>query len=496
MLDFIIPRKKQAKTFVPQEVVLRLTDLNPPSALVFLQKNFAGSRTEENLGKAFFLQRDRKVYSEGPFLYITTPEGLKVEKSVSFQGKSETVVLQFLHRRVPYKLECLLLGHFRILPEIVETLDFNVKAAFKLQPLGPIKKEDKRHFLRYTVKNYGDPRVPLTTYVSFDAYVKATNRDFPYEGAPPMELRDLRPIPFKAQAFSARRFDPKEVIDQFRGFMLSKQPTERFIHLAKLVKVESSRRVRKFHDELLLLGYVSVLGLEKEQLRSIIYIKKSAKADNRKDNPYNLRSGERVLVHFAAGASYYELLCEVVESRIQNEVLRPISPIAEEGGLKVELVEYSVGGALIESNPELLKMLLKAQVPGDGKEQSTYEGRHWERIFDELKRPMIHLTFYPRLHFPDNLKQFQPELPFKIPIIAQITRTHLHTHQEKQLLQHGLRFSYDLQEAVLNPGDMEVWKLIRGTRDNPYFAEIHSKLSQLYGYLENQSALMALSRVR
>jgi len=184
-----------------------------------------------------------------------------------------------------------------------------------------------------------------------------------------------------------------------------------------------------------------------------------------------------------------------VETRIQNEVLRPISPIGEESGLKVELVEYSVGGALIESSPELLKFLLKTELPV-GDEEQAFEGRHWQRFFEELKRPMIHLTFYPRTHFPDNLKQFQPELPFKVPVIAQITRTHVHEHLERRVLQHGLRFTYDLQGASLTPEEMEVWRLIRGMRDNACFAEVHSKLSQLYGYLENQSAMMALARTR
>lgn len=495
MLDFIRPRKKETQSFDPQAVVRRLIEFNPPSALVTLQKQIAGASAEEHLGKTFFLQRDRHLYSEGSYLYITLPEELKVNKALNLQAKNATVVLQFLHRRVPYKVECRTLGHFRLLPEIVELLDFNVKSALKLQPVSQLKKEEKRHFLRYAVKNYGDSRQPLASQITFDVYLKATDREFPYEGALPMELHDLGPIPFAPQPTAAHRFDPREVIEQFRALMLARPPGERTLHLSKLVEKEDSRRLRKRQAELLLLGHVNVLGLEKELLRSIIYTKKSAKSDHRKDNPCNLRSGERVMAHFATNQQYCELLCEVVESRIQNEVLRPISPIAPEGGLKVELVEYSVGGALIESSPELLKFLLKTALP-EGDEEQAFEGRHWERAFEDLKRPMVHLNFYPKLHFPDNLKQFQPELPFKIPIIAQVARSHVREHLGRRVLQHGLRFTYDLQSATLIPGELESWRLIRGMRDNACFAEIHSKLSQLYGYLENQSTLMVANRAR
>jgi len=183
--------------------------------------------------------------------------------------------------------------------------------------------------------------------------------------------------------------------------------------------------------------------------------------------------------------NYYAMECEVLEARTQNEVLRPRSLVREEAGLKVELVEYSVGGALIEAGPDVLRLLLGERCPPDVEKEETYSGRFWEYMFEEMKRRLVHLTFYPKLYFPEKLKVFQPELPFSIPIVAQIVRPHL--FREKRVLQLGLRFIYDQESLVLNPSESVIWKLIRGMRDNVYFTEVHSKLSQLYGHLEHQS---------
>ena len=62
---------------------------------------------------------------------------------------SQIVSLQFFSRRVPHTMNCRIAGRYRLLPEVVETLDFKVKAAYKLSPVGPLKKEDKRQYLRY-----------------------------------------------------------------------------------------------------------------------------------------------------------------------------------------------------------------------------------------------------------------------------------------------------------------------------------------------------------
>lgn len=491
MLGFSRSPKKETETFDPAEAVLRLAELNPPSAQVRLQPG-PGTAAAADLGKVFFLKRGRQFYRDGDCFYVTTPDALKAEQQPLLQSGKATVLLQFLHRRVPIKLECRVLGHFRLLEELVESLDFKVKAAFKLQPFGPLNKEERRRHLRYAVKNYGDSRVPLTSYVHFDVFLKNTQVQFPRTGALPAELADLKPVPLGPLPPVGRLPEPKPAIDQFRARMQEKAAPDRLVQLAKLAK-KDLRQLRSGAEELLLLGQVNVLGLERDLQRSIIYVKKSAKADlANKDNPYNLHPGEKVVLFFAA-RGYWQLLCEVVETQIQNDVLRPLGPLMGEEGLKLELVDYGVGGLQVEGQPALLKGLLGPALPEEIKEGVACEGPRWERAFEALKRPMLHLNLYPRLRFPEELKQFQPELPFKIPFIAQLVQTSIRERSGKRVPHHGLRLVYDLQAPALEPGELERWKLIRGVRDNPYFAEINAKLNQLRGYLEYQNARRAAS---
>lgn len=138
----------------------------------------------------------------------------------------------------------------------------------------------------------------------------------------------------------------------------------------------------------------------------------------------------------------------------------------------------------MEGQAGLLKGLLGLALP---EEDASYEGQRWERAFEALKRPMLHLNLYPRLRFPEELKQFQPELPFKIPFVARLAHTYVRERAGKRLLQHGLHLVYELQAAALDPGELERWKLIRGPRDNPFLALVSAKLNQMRGHLERQN---------
>ncbi|MEW6752286.1 MAG: hypothetical protein AB1505_15085 [Candidatus Latescibacterota bacterium] len=494
MLSFLSRRKRAERTFNARLEIDRLTELSPPSTLVTLVKEGENVEAGEDLGKAFFLRREKKLYSEGEHLYITTPDNLKIARDQEMNAKR--VSLQFFNRRVPYRVECQIVGRFRLLPEVVETLDFGAKAAYKLALVSGLRKQDKRQFYRYTLKNYGDSRVPLTTHVTFDLYVKATNKEFPDEGAPPALLADLYVVPQKERG-SSEPFSTRDAISHFREIMLRKPPHERSVHVTKVIREESSGMARR-KDEILLLGDTNILGLEMESLRDVLYLKKSQKAGLQKgrENPYNLHPGERILTHFVHDRKYYQMLCEVMEARTQNEVVRPLERPNEESGLRTELVDYSVGGVLVESSPELLRLLLGKRCPGSVEHEADFGSSYWTKLFEELRSPMLQLSFYPKLYFPDAVKRFRPELPFKISVLAQIVRTSKQVRGERHVLQHGLQFAYEPQGLPLRQDDPVDWRYTRYVRDNEYFKRVHSQLSTLYGYLENQSLSSGAMGVR
>jgi len=484
MFDFLTRRKKQASTFSPLQEIHKLVELSPPSALVSMSKDKDESQSEE-LGKAFFLRRDKKLYTEGSHLYLTTPDNLKIAKDQNLT--SQKVFVQFMNRRIPYRLECKIIGRFRLLPEIIETLDFNAKSAYKVVPIGSLKKEDKRQFFRYTLKNYGDSRIPLTTHIGFDLFIRKTDQEFPEEGAPPVMLKDIEVVDFH-ESNKPQTFATRDAINEFRSLMLKKQPHERFVYASKVDKDESSSLVKR-KDEELLLGEINILGLEMESLRDVLYLKKSVKATQTKgkDNPYRLQPGEKVITNFVHDQLFYQMLVEVMEARTQNEVVRPIEFPTSEEGLKIDLIDYSVGGALIEGNAEFLKFVLGDKCPSNVDDEVDFNSDYWEKAFTALQFPMLHLTFYPKLHFPDAVKRFKPELPFKIRMLVQIVRTRVHQSGDRKVLQHGLQFCYEPQGIPLRKDDPIDWRYSRYIRDNEYFKTAHSQLSQLYGYLENQS---------
>ncbi len=484
MFAFLTGRKKREATFKPQQEVNKLVELSPTSALLFLLNDEINDQNEP-LGKAFFLRIEKKLYTQRNHLYMTNPDNLKIAKDQSLTLKH--VSLQFMNKRVPYRLDCKIVGRFRLLPEVVEMLDFNIKSAYKLVPTSTLKKQDQRQFFRYTLKNYGDSRIPLTTHIGFDLYIRKTNQSFSKEDTPPVILKDIVPIDFK-KVEGDQQFATHDAINAFREIMLKKQPHDRKISASKVDK-DKSNSLMKRKDEELLLGDLNLLGMEMESLRDVLYLKKSAKDHLKKgkESPFGVKPGEKVITNFTHSNEYYQMLVEVMETRTQNETVRPVELPKKESGLKTNLIDYSVGGALIESSPEFLQFVLGDQCPSNDFSEINFEGEYWKDAFGQLELPVIHLTFYPKIHFPDALKRFKPELPFKVCVLAQIVRTHIHQVGERKILQHGLQFCYEPQGIPLYKDDGTDWRYSRYIRDNEHFKKAHSRLSQLYGYLENQS---------
>lgn len=489
MFDFLFKKKNQEKAFNPKGAITTLSGLSPPSTLVYLPKPGKEDEEPDDLGKAFFLRRDKKLYTDGNNLYITSPDNVKGSTI-----NNKVVKLQFSHRRVPHRMEARVVGRFRLLPEIVETLDFNAKSAYKLQPTTIVSKQEKRQYYRYTTENYGDSKIPLTTHITFDAFVKSTNHEFVKEGAPPIMIEDLQPNPY-IETSNDHPFTTREGINEFRELMLRKQPHDRHVSITKVIKDDSSSMVKQ-PDEELLLGDINILGLDMESVRDIVYLKKSQKAAIKKGqkNPYNLEEGEVIIARFSHDKTQYEMICEVVEARTQNDAVRPIEFVRKENGLDLKLVDYSIGGILIESNPNFLNLALGDKCPPNVEDEVDFQGDFWERAFEELQTPILHLTFYPSKNFPDNVKKFEPELPSKFSILGQVVRTNIVETPDGTILQHGIQFTYDPQGIPIELDEIVNWRYTRHMKDNIHLRDTHIHLSQLIGHLENRSKDIDRSR--
>ena len=143
MFDFVSRKKKDVKTFDPAAEITSLSTFSPPSTLVYMANPRGDGDALEDLGKAFFLRRDKKLYTEGSNLCITAPDNLK-SSGADQSLTDKTIKLQFFSRLIPHRMECKVVGRFRLLPEIVETLDFNAKFACRLLPITRIATQKKR----------------------------------------------------------------------------------------------------------------------------------------------------------------------------------------------------------------------------------------------------------------------------------------------------------------------------------------------------------------
>ena len=109
MFDFLTGRKKQGPGFKPQQEVTKLVELSPPSALLFLADD-KSKDLNEALGKAFFLRKEKKLYTENSHLYLTTPDNLKIAKDQNLTFLSPYIGHGFLQRNFSIYLTKLLIS--------------------------------------------------------------------------------------------------------------------------------------------------------------------------------------------------------------------------------------------------------------------------------------------------------------------------------------------------------------------------------------------------
>ena len=107
-------------------------------------------------------------------------------------------------------------------------------------------------------------------------------------------------------------------------------------------------------------------------------------------------------------------------------------------------------------------------------EETQFEADFWNNAFIDLQKIMIHLTFFPNMHFPDAVKRFKPELPFEIRVIGRVMRTRIHQIADRKILHHGLQFCYELPGIPLLKDESIEWRYSRDIRDNEHFRTAHS----------------------
>ena len=465
-----------------ENVLLDLTSKSPTSANCTLIKNSAGEESDDDLGAAtIFLYGEETLVRDKSF-FITTPDGVKAEETSLLVGKGELIHLWFLHNRIPHALDCRVLGRLKFPPEVLDELHPRVPMGYALRPVGPIRKNDKRQFLRYTHKVGHGAGMKVYSQILFDLYVQKTDVTFPETGSLPNQISDLHLIPHAA-ATDLDGQEPEEVVKFMKNALRLNPRDSRVVFVGKPFMDERTNKV-----SLVELGQSDVLGLEtsKEESRTF-YIRKPLKMSSDKKDPRSLSEGETIVLGFHTRVTtdtpteYYDLIAEVTRVGTENLTVRTAGKIRKETGIPAEMLDFSVGGIKFHNTNEFLEYVL-----GEDHQEMPLEDKT-----DTLESLCYQLNFYPKLRFNRETESYEPDVPMRIQILAKIVRTELSRPKEDgespDILGFGLKFYYDPEGYSRDAFSYDRWQLIRDFKENNHFREIHNSLNGLIAFLESQS---------
>ncbi len=479
-------RRAPKKSLVPSRIAQKLVKLDPASVSVDVtsaeptKADDDGSVNRTPIGSASLSRTNRKIYREKKFFYMTTPDKLKSSGQADLKAEGELVRLSFVRRGVPHSVSCRTAGRMKLNPSLVESLDTPVKVAYKLCPVGRIKKEEKRSFLRYLIDAIDDNAGETTPYVSFDVFVRRTDQRA--KKSAKTVITDLRVADFKNRG---RRscFNVHTVINQFRAYMLIKPIDQRKVQIERLADQETLvGKIRTQLHQPAPSWTVELLDLEDDVSLDTFCVEQPG-GEGRGGHRTVLNPEDRVRVYFERSGKRYEMDGEVDQIGAQYAAIRPIGPLAEEAGLEVSVVDFSAGGALIQGSRKMLEFVLNK--PIKAREMSREHPAH-EDLLRRFKRHLIHFTFYPKLQFPNVAKRFHPRIPEKICVLGRVIRSEFVRRRGKEVLQYGIQFIHDAHYDAEAEGST-AWRPIKEGHGDRNFNEVHAKLGRLSGFLESQN---------
>jgi len=484
-IGYAFKKRRPSRNLVPIRTARKIVKASPSSVSVELLNS--GSKGI-SMGTASLLRGGGKAYREGKYLYLTAPDKLKSVDGLTLNGSGQLVSLSFLHRGVLHSVTCRMEGRKRVDQHIALQLDESTQVACRIHPVGRIKKEERRSFLRYLAAPTDDGSAAAIPYISFDTFVRRTNSAVA-EQAGPAEVSDIKLSDFKKRR--GTNFDAVTVVNQLRAYMLVLQSGERKVDIARIG--DSKTLVGKIRTQLHHADHgcsVNLLDLEEDRDLTSFKAEQPSGRDSRYSRGLHFNPEDRVVIHFVRSGKHYETTGEVTVANSTFVTIRPTAPLAEEAGLELSMVDFSAGGAMIKGGRKLAEFLLGK--PLDRKEMSSDNPAH-VKILRRLRRWLVHFTFYPHLHFPQVEKRFHSRLPHKICVLGQIMRSEFVRSKGKEVLQHGVKFIYDEQPAA---GELQVEgntrrgitaRRIAEGHGNQHFNEVHTKLGRLSGFLESRS---------
>ena len=491
----------------------------------------------------------KKQHEDNAFSETTPSSGtLPSDAQEYVLGVGQVIRLRFFHRRIPYEIDCQIIDRFapsRLKEDVDLTPRFGV--GYRVRPLTDVRNRDKRRYVRYTHR-VGFGHLRLRSEIHFHVFVHRTNLEIPNRGAlsPTLTYDDFKVFPYATpevpEVKGAERLE--DIVEFYMRCMVNNPTERRHVYISKHY-YDNNRHKPSLEG----LMYYTTVGAQQATVLPKIFIKKPLKGktvlermlatkgkgprDTHKmrvveelEDRYSLLTRERKVSNarrrqkrvevydndtcFASFITSYglspgdmyavrpiSLNCELTDMGVENLTLKPtpfddnrarqldVKEFArQEDGFPVELLNFSVGGAQIrggeeeDKNEAFFKFLIG----------ETHDKLNLKDRIEALRKFAVLLHFYPVLTFVrSQIQEYEPYLPFKIPVIARVARFGLakaSEHDEPKIMSIGLEFIFnpmlDAYSRDLNVYDK--WEQITPYTENQYFIAVHKSLQLLFGF--------------
>jgi hypothetical protein len=452
---------------------------------------------QEDLERAFIFKHENDVLVQNKAIYISTPDGFRAE--ANHMGKGDILHLWYMFRSVPHSLDCRVMGRIRFPDTLMDDMAPRIPVAYMLRPVSNIRKIENRQNLRYAHKVTGDRRV--YTQILFDLFVTKTDVVFPESGSLAPHVENLHPIAYdNVTDFSDQ--SPEEIVKFMKNAI---RLNSRVVYVSKPFMEDRTNKV-----SLLEMGKADMLGLEiksgpQTQKKAVdtrnFYIRKPPKLSSDLKSGLTLKESDTLVLNFHTSVSneaaieYYDLISEVTRVGTENLTVRTNGDIRKEKGLALEMVNFSMGGIKMECSDDFLSYII-------GEDLASMSLGEIEKV---LESACYLLIFYPKLRFNRETEIYEPEIPMKIQILSKVVRidsTHGTLFENGEINEEniedkdgesptitgfGVKFFYDPVDYSRDSFSYDRFELIRDSKENKHFQEIHRQLNGLIAHLEAQN---------
>ena len=396
-------------------ILNRFAEMAPNSVNCSLVKS---EDNHEDLEQAFIFKYEGNVLTQSKAIYITTPDGMRAEEN--HLEKGDVIQLWFLYNRVPWTLNCRLMGRIRFPEHLLEELAPRIPIAYQLKPISAIRNIDKRQYLRYAHKVTGERRV--YTQLLFDMFIAKTDVVFPDTGSLPPKIEEINTIPHETNVDIIGQ-SPEDIVKFMKNAIRLNSRENRVVYVSKPFMDERSNKV-----SLLEMGKSDMLGLEnlsssRQQNQKPVdtrnfYIRKPPRLESDPKSPMGLKESTIVVLNFNSSVSndstteYYDLISELTRVGTETLTVRTNGDIRKETSLSMQMVDFSIGGIKMENSNTFMQYIL-------GKEHQTMS---LEEKVKTLESICYMITFYPKLRFNRETEIYEPDIPMKIQILSKIVR--------------------------------------------------------------------------